>query len=47
MMETKKLYEEMRLSIIDFPLYDVIRTSGVNSNGEDNDGKWDDAWDRE
>lgn len=47
MIETKKLYEEMQLTIINFPLDDAIRTSGVNSNGEDNDGKWEEAWDRE
>ena len=45
-MELKKIYEEMRLFIIEFPLDDAIRTSGVNSNGEDNDGQWDSAWDR-
>ena len=46
MMEPTKSYEEIKLVIIKLPLDDAIRTSGVNSNGEDNDGRWDSAWAR-
>ena len=46
MAEKKKHYEEMQLAIVVHSLEDVIHTSGVNENGVDNDGRWEDAWDR-
>ena len=46
MAEKKKHYEEIQLFIVKSSLEDVIRTSGVNENGVDNDGRWEDAWDR-
>ena len=39
-----KNYEEVVVTVILFPTEDVIRTSGVN--GSDNDGGWDEGWDR-
>lgn len=43
-----KDYEELKLNIVSFPQEDVVRTSGtLNENGSDNDGKWDNGWDRE
>lgn len=41
-----KKYDEVVVTVILFPVDDAIRTSGVNENGEDNDGGWDSAWDR-
>lgn len=42
-----KNYEEPILKILVFSLDDVIRVSGVNENGSDNDGGWDNGWDRQ
>ena len=39
-----KNYEEPIVKILVFPLDDVVRMSGVN--GFDNDGGWDDGWNR-
>ena len=40
-----KYYEEPDVKIIVLSLDDVVRVSGVN--GTDNDGRWDDGWDRQ
>ena len=39
-----KIYEEPIVKFLVFSLDDVVRTSGVN--GSDNDGGWNDDWDR-
>lgn len=39
-----KNYEEPIVKILVLSLDDVVRVSGVN--GSDNDGGWDDNWDR-
>lgn len=39
-----KHYEEPIVKILVFGVEDVIRTSGPN--GSDNDGGWDDDWNR-
>lgn len=46
-MMTAKEYQELVMQIIDFSQEEIVRTSGfLNSNGEDNDGQWDNNWDR-
>lgn len=41
-----KEYVELILEIVELPIDDIVRTSGLNSNGQDHDGAWDGNWDR-
>ncbi len=41
-----KNYEEPIVEILVLSVDDVVRVSGINSNGVDNDGAWDSGWDR-